>query len=120
MGGGRRGVTSEEEASEEKHTLLVLLTVQEAHPAEPGERTGSGSSGGLNFYRVTLVLFSFQLQEALDMFHNDMLKGEGLQPQEYNYSILIGGCGRAGHLKQAFRLYNDVRGFSLSPTLECL
>ncbi|XP_032832639.2 pentatricopeptide repeat-containing protein 1, mitochondrial [Petromyzon marinus] len=129
--GERTESAAMEDAEEEKKRLGNLSSrfaarsffrksaaTHEEEDGEEEERVRGGRRDTAYWFHVQCkrLARSGQLEEALRLFEETGLKQQRLQPEEFNFTVLIGACARAGLTRRAFRLYNDMKKRGLTPS----
>lgn len=56
-----------------------------------------------------------KIKEALNLFF-EIQKAYGVRPTHSMFTMLIGGCGRVGYTKMAFKLFKSMRDRAMDPT----
>lgn len=90
--------------------------VKEQHflenPVDPSKRLSEKQYADI----IKGFLKKRQVKEAIDVIEVRMIKQDNVKPENYIYNLVIGGCGRVGYTKMAFKLFNDMKKRGLKPT----
>ncbi|XP_076819276.1 pentatricopeptide repeat-containing protein 1, mitochondrial-like [Clavelina lepadiformis] len=60
-----------------------------------------------------------KIDECVKLFEKNMLEEDKVQPQEYNFSVVIGALGRAGDVRRALKMFKKAKEYGLTPSLPC-
>ncbi|KAL1426984.1 hypothetical protein MTO96_003279 [Rhipicephalus appendiculatus] len=64
---------------------------------------------------IKQLVLDRKIKEALNLFF-EIQKAYEVKPTHVMFTLLIGGCGRVGYTKMAFKLYRMMRDRGLEPT----
>lgn len=64
---------------------------------------------------IKQLVLDKKVKEALNLFF-EIQKAYDVRPTHVMFTLLIGGCGRVGYTKMAFKLYRMMRDRGLEPT----
>lgn len=85
-------------------------------PAESAEFTKLARCSDKKYeHDIKQLVTDRKIKEALNLFF-EIQKVYEVKPTHVMFTLLIGGCGRVGYTKMAFKLYKMMRDRGLNPT----